>query len=358
MKKFGVIMAGGGGTRFWPLSRQHQPKQLLNLTGRDVMINEAIDRLCYTVDPESVFVVTTAALAGQMLEAAAGRVRGEHILVEPAARNTAACIGYAAMVICRKYGDGIMVVTPSDAYIQDTPAFSRTLAAAVEAAVTQDKLVTVGIRPTFPATGYGYIRCHMAEEGDAKQVLQFREKPDRETAEAYFATGEYLWNSGMFVWKAGTVLKHFARYLPDIYADLVRIGDAMNTENEQQVLKAVYPEIRKISVDYGIMERAAEEGRVLVVPGAFGWSDVGSWDMLPSLHETDENGNVAIGDALLLQSKNTLVCAGGKLVAALGVEDLVIVDTPDALLVCPKAYAQEVRQVVDALQNRGRTELL
>jgi len=357
MKKYGVIMAGGGGTRFWPLSRQKTPKQLLNLTGKEKMVNEAIDRLSYTADKKDIFIVTNVTQVAPMLEATTGRIQPDHILPEPSARNTAACVGYAAMEILKKYGDGVMVITPSDAYIKDTPAFTRVLADAVKAAEEQDKLVTVGITPTFPATGYGYIRFGDSENA-AMPVLEFKEKPDEKTAEAYLATGQYAWNSGMFIWKASTILEKFKALIPDIYADLEKIGNAMGTAQEKTVIEEVYPNIRKISVDYAIMEPSAAAGDVLVVAGEFGWNDVGSWDMMGVLHEADAQGNIGLGDTLAIDTTGTVLYSSGKLVAAVGVQDLVIVETKDAIMVCHKDKAQEVKEIVDALKEAGRTELL
>ena len=357
MKKYGVIMAGGGGTRFWPLSRQKTPKQLLNLTGKEKMVNEAIDRLSYTADKKDIFIVTNVTQVAPMLEATTGRIQPDHILPEPSARNTAACVGYAAMEILKKYGDGVMVITPSDAYIKDTPAFTRVLADAVKAAEEQDKLVTVGITPTFPATGYGYIRFGDSENA-AMPVLEFKEKPDEKTAEAYLATGQYAWNSGMFIWKASTILEKFKALIPDIYADLEKIGNAMGTAREKTVIEEVYPNIRKISVDYAIMEPSAAAGDVLVVAGEFGWNDVGSWDMMGVLHEADAQGNIGLGDTLAIDTTGTVLYSSGKLVAAVGVQDLVIVETKDAIMVCHKDKAQEVKEIVDALKEAGRTELL
>ena len=200
MKTYGVIMAGGGGTRFWPLSRQATPKQLLNLSGKDLMVNEAIDRLAKTASKDDIFIVTNKTQVSKMLEVTNERIQKNHILSEPSARNTAACIGYAAMEIVKKYGDGIMVITPSDAYIKNEAEFTRILGIAVKAAETQDALVTVGITPTFAATGYGYIKFQKSGENVLK-VLEFKEKPDEATAKKYVESGEYAWNSGMFIWK-------------------------------------------------------------------------------------------------------------------------------------------------------------
>lgn len=358
MEVYGVIMAGGGGTRFWPLSRQKTPKQLLNLTGNELMVNEAVDRLSYVAENKNIFIVTNATQVPPMLKATEGRLRPDHILSEPAARNTAACIGYAAMEIIRKYSDGIMVITPSDHYIKDNAGFTRILNTAIRAAGESGKLVTIGIDPTFPSTGFGYIKYEKAAAGDAKPVVEFREKPDLETAKEYVESGMYAWNSGMFVWKASVILEKFKAYIPDIYADLEKIGEAMGTEAETSVIEEVYPNIRKISVDYAIMEPSAAQGDVMVVPGEFGWNDVGSWDMMDVLHEPDGNGNVLVGDAVAVDVSNTVIYSSGRTIAAVGVDDLVIVETPDAVMVCPKSKAQDVKKIVDTLNAGKRKELL
>ena len=354
MKTYGVIMAGGGGTRFWPLSRQATPKQLLNLSGKDLMVNEAIDRLSKTADKNDIFIVTNKTQVAKMLEATNGRIQKNHILSEPSARNTAACIGYAALEIIKKYGDGIMVITPSDAYIKNESEFTRILGIAVKAAEEKDALVTVGITPTFAATGYGYIKFQETGETVLK-VLEFKEKPDEATAKKYVESGEYAWNSGMFIWKASTILKNFERFLPDIYADLQKIGDAMNTANELKVIDEVYPKITSISIDYGIMEKA---DNVYVVPGEFGWNDVGSFDMLGVLHDADENGNIKIGDQINVDTKNCITYSSGRLVATIGLENVVVIETGDAILVCDKNKVQDVKKVVEQLKAAGRTELL
>lgn len=354
MKTYGVIMAGGGGTRFWPLSRQATPKQLLNLSGKDLMVNEAIDRLSKTASKDDIFIVTNKTQVAKMLEATNGRIQKNHILSEPSARNTSACIGYAAMEIVKKYGDGIMVITPSDAYIKNEAEFTRILGIAVKAAEEKDALVTVGITPTFAATGYGYIKFQKSGENVLK-VLEFKEKPDEATAKKYVESGEYAWNSGMFIWKASTILKKFEKYLPEIYEDLQKIGDAMNTADELKVIEEIYPKINSISVDYGIMEKADD---VFVVPGEFGWNDVGSFDMLGVLHEGDEKGNIKIGDQINIDSKNCITYSSGRLVATIGLENVVVIETGDAVLVCDKNKVQDVKKVVEQLKKDGRNELL
>lgn len=348
-------MAGGGGTRFWPLSRQKTPKQLLNLSGKDLMVNETIDRLAMTIPGKNMFIVTNASQVESMKKATRGRVMPNHILSEPSARNTAACIGYAAVEIIKKYGDGIMVIAPSDAYIKDWNKFTDVLSVAINAAENENKLVTIGITPTFPATGYGYIKFTDKELGGAKFVEEFKEKPDLETAKKYISSGDYVWNSGMFIWKASIIMEHFKEFLPDIHNDLMIIADAMGTNEEYNIIEKIYPKIRKISIDYGIMEKSDD---VLVVSGEFGWNDVGSWDMMNVLHSEDINGNISIGDVLNIDTNNTIAYSDSKLIATVGVDNLIIVQTKDAILVCNRNKAQDVKKVVDALNELGRNELL
>ena len=351
-------MAGGGGTRFWPLSRKATPKQLLNLTGKELMVNEAVDRLSFVADKSDIFIVTNVTQVPSMLEATKERLKSDHILSEPSARNTAACIGYAAMEIVRKYGDGVMIITPADHYIKDEAGFVRILNSAVRCADETGKLVTIGINPTFPSSGFGYIRYNKNENGDAKAVIEFKEKPDEATAKEYVASGEYAWNSGMFAWKASVILDKFKEYIPDIYADLDKIGNAMNTADEKKVIDEVYPNIRKISVDYAVMEPAAATGDVLVIPGEMGWNDVGSFDMMEVLRDKDANGNIIEGDVVVVDCKDSIILSSEKTVTCVDVENLVVVETKDAIMVCPKDKAQSVKKIVEKLQATGRDELL
>lgn len=356
-KIYGVIMAGGGGTRFWPLSRRCKPKQLLNLSGRDLLVNESIDRLARVVDKNDMFIVTSAAHASCMLKATKGRLKPANVMIEPTSRNTAACIGYAAMKLVKKYGDGVMAITPSDAAIKDTDKFAEVLLKAAETAENTDKLVTIGITPTFPATGYGYIHYRRNSRSEAKKVEKFVEKPDLKLAKKYVSHGSYAWNSGMFVWKASVILKKIEQLLPDIYGKLRDIADAFDTEDEERVLREVYPAIRSISIDYGILERCPED--ILCIPAEFGWSDVGSWDMLGVLHEADGEGNISLGNVVAVNTKNSVMySASGKLIAAVDVEGMVIVETKDAILICPREKAQDVKKIVDELHEKGMEELL
>lgn len=356
MKTYGVIMAGGGGTRFWPLSRKELPKQFLNLSGKNTMVVDTAFRLAKVADKDDIFVVTNKTTAAATIDQTKGILKADHILGEPAARNTAACIGYAAMEIVKKYEDGIMVIVPSDHFIKDEEEFARVLKAAVKTAETEDKLVTVGIKPTFPSTGYGYIK-YVADDKVAKEVIEFVEKPDLETAMEYVDSGEYAWNSGMFIWKASTILTYFEKLLPDIYEYLEKLGEALGTVNENEVLEKLYPSIPKISIDYGIMERATG---VKMLEGDFGWNDVGSFDAFNQIHEADKNGNVALAKNCAIDAKDNVFYSteDGHLIAALGVEDIVVAHTKDVTLICSKNRSQDIKLFVDKLDEEGLGEFL
>lgn len=354
MKTYGVIMAGGGGTRFWPLSRHKEPKQLLNLSGKNLMINETIDRTAEICDFSDIFIVTNVDQTSKMKQATMGRIKPDHILSEPAARNTAACIGYAALEIVKKYGDGIMCIFPSDHFIKNRAAFTNVIREAVKTA-ENDVLVTLGITPTYPCTGYGYIRFDKKEAGAAKKVIEFKEKPDEETAEKYIASGEYAWNSGMFVWKASFILQQFEKFLPDVYVYLTKIGDAMGTPQEESVIRALYPEIPSISIDYGIMEKS---DKVKVISADMGWNDVGSWDNLGVFYVQDACGNVFAGDHIAIDTTNCITYSEKRLISTIGVDNLIVVETNDAILVCDKKRSQDVKLIVEQLENDGRRELL
>lgn len=353
-------MAGGGGTRFWPLSREKKPKQFLNLTGKDLLVNETFDRLKQVVDAEDIFVVTNRKFRESTYVCMQGRVGKSHILAEPDARNTAACIGYAAMEILKKYGDGVLCVVPSDHYIQQEDLFAETLRNAMEVAERKNCPVTVGITPTYASTGFGYIRC-LPDEGKTGEgvpfyrVAEFMEKPDSVTAERYVGSGEYSWNSGMFLFKASVILQCFKELLPKVYQGLEQIGNAMNTADEDRVLNEVYPEIPKISIDYGIMEQADE---IYMLKGTFGWNDVGSLNELAILQQADEDGNICFGETEAVDSAHSILYSDSRLLAAVGVENIIAVETEDAVLVCDRDRAQDVKKLVEKLKQEKKDRYL
>lgn len=357
MIRTAVIMAGGGGTRFWPISRMEQPKQLVSLTGDDVMINETIKHFDHIIPRENTFIVTNSKQAELMRKVLFEEVKGENILVEPAQRNTAPCIIYAAMTLKKLYGDALMAVLPADHHIGNVKEYERILTLALDVAEKEDKIVTIGIKPTFPSTGYGYIKYGNTDIPEIHPLLRFVEKPNLEVATAYLEEGDYLWNSGMFIWKASTILRYFEKLLPDMYKAMENIWDSLRTPLEKDAIAKIYPELEKVSIDYGIMEKADD---VLVIPGDFGWNDVGSWDALYNVYERDIRGNVSVGDVIDIDSSDSVFFNSTKdrLVAGIGLKDTVVVSTKDAILVLNKDRAQDVKAMVDLLKEEGKDYLL
>lgn len=357
MQVYNVIMAGGGGTRFWPISRQSTPKQLLNLSGTDALINETIDRVNKLSKKENLFVVTNKNQSKSLQQITKGRLLHQNILREPEARNTSAAIGYAAFNIMKKCGDGIMCIYPADHHIKNEHAFLNVLTEAIKIADESEKIVTIGIKPTFPSTGYGYINFNKQKTlyNLSHEVIDFVEKPKFKDAIKYLESNEYLWNSGIFVWKVSKLLDDFKRYLPKVYNKLEDLSEYINTDKEIEMVEKIYPTIPQISVDYGIMERSND---VVVVPSDFGWNDVGSWDVLGSIFPTDENGNIRRGETIAIDSRNSVVYSDEKLVTAVGIKDLIVVSTEDAVMVCPKDRAQDVKFIVEELKEQNKISYL
>ncbi len=354
MKTTAVIMAGGRGERFWPKSRNSRPKQFLSLTADgETMIQKTVKRLLPLVDMEDIFIVTNAAYTDLVLAQLPG-IPKENILAEPCARNTAPCIAFAAAVIGRKYDDAMMLVLPSDHLIGYEDIYVSTLRKAIRAAEEGSNLVTIGITPAYPETGYGYINFGR-EAGDTYEVERFVEKPDLPTAKEYLASGKYLWNSGMFVWKVSSIMSNMQKLMPDIYDGAVRIGEAYGKPEFNAVLVKEFTAFRSESVDFGIMEHA---DNIYTIPGSFGWDDVGSWLAVERINETDDDRNYVEGDVISVGSERTTICGGKRLIAAVGVEDIIIVDTDDALLVCSKNSTQDVKKVIAQLREQGRNELV
>jgi mannose-1-phosphate guanylyltransferase len=354
---YALIMAGGGGTRLWPMSRQTRPKQVLPLVGESTMFEMAVQRLDPLFPPERIFVVTAQPMADQ-LRAQAPELPPENFIVEPLARNTAPAIGLAALHIAARDPQASMAVLTADHYIADTERFRAVLAAAQEVAA-DGHIVTLGIKPDHPSTGYGYI-----ERGASDSVVggfevfeaeAFVEKPDRATAQTYLDGGLHSWNSGMFVWQIGRLMAEIEGQQPGLHKHLGQIGAALDAGSYETALADVWPAVERISVDYAIMEGAED---VRVIPVDIGWNDVGSWAALLEINGADQHGNVTLGqEPLLLDTRDTLV-ASDKLVAVIGLEDMIIVDTEDALLVCKRERAQDVREMVERLKKASQDELL
>ena len=353
-----VIMAGGSGTRFWPASRHDCPKQLLALASDKTLFRVTVDRILPLVPAERVWVVTTAATA-DATRAAVPELAPSHILAEPAGRDTAACAAYAARVLLHHDADAHCLVFPADHVIPDEARFRSAMAAGAAAVEQRGGLLTFGITPTRPETGYGYLglgRQVFNQDGWRVHTLdRFVEKPDRDTAEGYLADGGFLWNSGMFAWRATDLLAEVRRQLPLLFDGVAVIGDALGTPDETATLKEFYPHLPRTSVDFGIMESARQSW---TVPVDFGWSDVGSWPALAEVLSADKHGNVARGRTLELDAQGNILMGNDVVVAAVGVRDLVVVATPDAVLVVPKAEAQKVKEVVEALRDRGWDDVL
>ena len=354
MKTTAVIMAGGRGERFWPKSRNSCPKQFLSLTADgDTMIQKTVKRLLPLVDISDIYIVTNAAYTSLVSEQLPD-IPKENILAEPAARNTAPCIAFAAAVINKKYDDAVMMVLPSDHLIGLEDLYIHTLKKAVKVAEQGQNLVTIGITPEYPETGYGYINFGDEQDG-AYMVERFVEKPDLPTAEKYLASGKYLWNSGMFVWKLSSIMANIKSLMPDIYEGAVKIGDAFGTPQFSDVLIKEFTAFRSESVDFGIMEKAEN---IYTIPGSFGWDDVGSWLAVERINKTDSAKNYIEGNVISVGSEHTTICGGKRLIAAVGLEDIIIVDTDDAVLVCSKNSTQDVKKVISKLKEQERFELV
>ncbi len=357
---FAVIMAGGSGTRFWPVSRRRKPKQFLNISGRAPMVVETCDRLTPMARDEEMVLV----LGHEHLEDATRLFTGRrvHMVAEPVGRNTAPCIGLGAIYARHMGCDGSVAFLPADHYIGDPSAFLKALGAAGKQAESGG-IVTLGIVPSRPETGYGYIRRNQSPvdlDGlTGYGVSEFVEKPDLEKALNYLQSGEYFWNAGIFVATPETILKETEVLLPELYEGLLRLEKVLGTDRFEAELAEVYAGLEGISFDYGVMERTREE--VYVVPCECGWSDVGSWASLYELRSTDydEAENLSDGETLVIECEGSFVSArGGRLVTCLGLKNCLVVDTPETLLVTDLDRSQDIRKIVDRLKKAGKEELL
>ncbi len=358
---YAVIMAGGGGTRLWPLSRTTRPKQMLRLGSGRTLFQIAIDRLKGLFPPERVLVVTVAEQAGELMRQAP-EIPPDNFLLEPMPRGTASVVGLAAAALSHRDRGAVMAVLTADHTIRNVTAFQELLRSAYQVA-QRGYLVTLGVEPTHPATGYGYIqqgrRLEDAGSQPVYEVKRFKEKPDLASAQAMLAGGDHVWNSGMFIWQVHRIRTEFERWMPELAAVLQQIEASWTTPRQQEVIQSLWPTIRPETIDYGIMERAE---RAAVLPASeLGWNDIGSWDALFEVLPTDEYGNILLHSEVLQQdSSRSLILSEKKnrLIAAIGVQDLVIIDTDDVLLVCNRADAQKVRDAVNHLKQTGQNRYL
>jgi len=358
-----VIMAGGSGTRFWPLSREAMPKQLLRIDGGESLIQQTISRVRPFIQSDHIHIVTNKSQSEQIKYQVA-ELGKENFIIEPAAKNTAAAVGLAAVYLNHQNADSVMGILPADHVVKNKEQFLATMRFAFNAAA-EGCLVTIGIRPGRPETGYGYIhagdqmsRPDAASSNDTAGIFhvdRFTEKPDIDTAKKYVAEGNYFWNSGMFVWKTSVILDEIERYMPSLGEGLKKIKSAIGQSDESTVIGKVFSGLESVSIDYGIMEKS---DKVVVIPADLGWSDVGSWTALDDISAKDARGNVISGNVVDLESRDSIIYASNRLVATAGLTDMVVVDTEDATLVCHKDKAQDVKKIVDELKRRGAEEHL
>lgn len=357
LRFFALIMAGGGGTRLWPISRRSRPKQALTVVDERTMFEHAVDRIAPLFQPEDVFVVTNEEQVESLL-LQAPELPHRNFLVEPVGQGTAPAIGLGAVHLRQRDPQGVMAVLTADHFIRDVEKFRRVLQAAAEVA-EKGHLVTLGITPSFPSTGFGYIlQGEQLYEVDGFAVYRterFTEKPSPETAFHMVESGLYTWNSGMFIWRVDRIMEEFACQMPDLYDVLMQIESVLGTPAYEPTLRRLWPELSPQSIDYGVMEGAKD---VVVIPLDIGWSDVGNWSSMRKILPADADGNVVVGEHIGVDTRNTIIFGGKRLIATIGLEDMIIVDTDDALLICPVDREQDVREMVRRLREAGRKAVL
>jgi len=354
MDIFAVIMAGGVGARFWPRSKQTKPKQLLKIFGERTMIQETVQRLNGLVKYENIIVITNRIQKPRVIQQLP-EIPEENIIDEPFGKNTAPCIGLAATLINKKSSNAVMITLPADHLIKDKVEYQNVIKEAINFAEKSDGLVTIGINPTRPETGYGYIQIEDKEiEKGVHEVKTFAEKPNLNTAKRFLKAGDFLWNSGMFIWKVSSILDEIRIYMPDLFEGLKEIKKHIGKSDFNSELTKVYGQLKSISIDYGIMEKSKN---VYLIQGNFDWNDVGSWEAVYQLSDKDSNQNTKVGDIYTSDTTNSYIFSPSKFTAVIGLENVVIINTRDSLLVCDRSKAQDVKLVVDHLKLNNRNEL-
>ena len=355
MKLYAVIMAGGVGSRFWPRSKKKKPKQMLRIFGENTMIQDTVNRLVGLVPKENIIIVTNKMQKDRLMEQLP-RIPEKNIIAEPFGKNTAAAIGLASILVNERDNDAVMLSFPADHLIADVEEFQNTLKNAAKFAYKSKGLGTIGITPTRPETGYGYIQFDENNiDNSAYKVINFAEKPNLRTAKRFMKTGDFLWNSGIFIWHVQAILREIEKYLPDLYLGIKKIEEAIGTSEFESVLENVYGMLKSISIDYGLMEKSKD---VFLTKGDFGWNDVGSWEAVYQLSEKDENENAFVGNVYSMESKDNYVFSPQKFTAVIGTKNMIIINTKNALLVCNRNNSQDVKSVVDYLKMKNIEELL
>jgi len=355
MEVFAVIMAGGVGSRFWPRSKEKTPKQLLKIFGDNTMIQDTVSRLDGIVKKENIFVITNKIQKSEIINQL-NEIPPQNIIEEPFGRNTAACIGLASVIVSQKIKDGVTIVLPADHIIKEKELFHKTILTAAEFAYKSKGLVTIGIKPTRPETGYGYIQIDDKEISEnVSKVLTFAEKPNYATAVRFLESGDFFWNSGMFIWRADVILEEIKSYMPDLHEGLEKISNEIGSPNFSELLTHVYGMLRSISIDYGIMEKSK---KVFLTKGEFSWSDVGSWEEVYQLSEKNNDGNSTNGNVFIDMTSDSYIYSPEKFAAVIGVDNLIVINTKDALLICRRDQSQEVKKVVDYLKINKLNEHL
>jgi mannose-1-phosphate guanylyltransferase len=353
-----VIIAGGKGTRFWPLSRARMPKQFLPIASSRTMLEETVRRILPLVPPKKILTVANAAQT-KIIARLLPRFPKGNLLVEPAGRNTGPSLLLAMARIFLKNPDAVVAVLPADHVITDIPTFLKKMEAAAAAAASEEALIIFGVPPTFPSSGFGYIHCRKENFRNILnekffEVASFKEKPSYDQALEFIREGNHFWNSGMFIWRAGVFARKMENCAPDFHEYWLKVLDAVKSKSKEK-LEAVFKEIPAISIDYALMEKARG---VLACEGNFGWSDVGAWSALAGIWDTDAEGNAVVGESVILDCRNAICYNPGKLTALLGVEDLIVINTKDVLLVCRKDQDQRVKEILEILTKKGKGEFL
>ena len=355
MNLYAVIMAGGIGARFWPRSKKQSPKQLLKIVGDSTMIQETVQRINGLVPKENILIVTNEIQKQGIIEQLP-EIPTENIIVEPFGRNTAACIGLASIIIQRRAPDAITFIMPADHIIKDNDKFLETLKTAAKFSSENKGLVTIGIQPARPETGYGYIQIDEDSGKDnVYKVLTFAEKPNYATAVNFIKSGDFFWNSGMFIWKIDTILEEIKILMPDLYEGLIKIKEQLNNSDFHNILSEVYGHLKSISIDYGIMEKS---DKVFLVKGQFSWSDVGSWEAVYELSDKDGDGNVKVGNVYTDMAMDSYLYSPDKFAAVIGLDNIIVINHKDALLICRRDKAQDVKNIIDYLKLNKLDELL